>query len=423
MTYRARPTRDHPHAACGDRVCYDAGRRARRPRRGVPLPRSGSSWTASRGCCPPCTSASATPSTCTARPAAGRCSPPGASGLPVCVAVTAARRPGLARSQFHHSANYRSVVAHGTARLVTDDAEKRRRADRAGGEGRARAGPPTAARRPAGSWPRPPCWRCRCARCRSRPAPAGVERRAGRPRPAALGRGGAAAADRRPARARRRGHRAAARRTCGPAAIAPGTTPVTLRGRARLLEPLDLSHADGLYAATADAEVWPHLAARPADRPPSTGRDRRRRAGRTAPGRAGAVGAAVRPHRRGGRHHLLLRRSTRSGGRSAIGHTMLGRPWWRTGVNTEAKLLLLARAFDDAGRGAGGLAHRHPQRALPAGHRAARRHPGGRAAPAPATPGRLLAGHRAVRDDRRRVAERTGQAAGKASRRRPPAAR
>jgi nitroimidazol reductase NimA-like FMN-containing flavoprotein (pyridoxamine 5'-phosphate oxidase superfamily) len=32
----------------------------------------------------------------------------------------------LGRSQFHHSANYRSVVAHGTARLVTDDGEKRR---------------------------------------------------------------------------------------------------------------------------------------------------------------------------------------------------------------------------------------------------------------------------------------------------------
>ena len=33
----------------------------------------------------------------------------------------------LARSQFHHSANYRSVVAHGRARLVTDEAEKRGR--------------------------------------------------------------------------------------------------------------------------------------------------------------------------------------------------------------------------------------------------------------------------------------------------------
>jgi N-acetyltransferase len=33
----------------------------------------------------------------------------------------------------------------------------------------------------------------------------------------------------------------------------------------------------------------------------------------------------------------------------AIGHTWLGRRFWRTGINTEAKLLLLRRAFDDLG--------------------------------------------------------------------------
>lgn len=33
----------------------------------------------------------------------------------------------------------------------------------------------------------------------------------------------------------------------------------------------------------------------------------------------------------------------------AIGSTWLGRRFWRTGVNTEAKLLLLTRAFDDLG--------------------------------------------------------------------------
>jgi RimJ/RimL family protein N-acetyltransferase len=38
--------------------------------------------------------------------------------------------------------------------------------------------------------------------------------------------------------------------------------------------------------------------------------------------------------------------STRS---VAIGHTWLGQRWWRTGVNTEAKLLLLQRAFDVLG--------------------------------------------------------------------------
>jgi N-acetyltransferase len=33
----------------------------------------------------------------------------------------------------------------------------------------------------------------------------------------------------------------------------------------------------------------------------------------------------------------------------AIGYTWLGRPWWRTGHNTEAKLLLLRQAFDVLG--------------------------------------------------------------------------
>jgi N-acetyltransferase len=33
----------------------------------------------------------------------------------------------------------------------------------------------------------------------------------------------------------------------------------------------------------------------------------------------------------------------------AIGHTWLGRQWWRTGHNTESKLLMLAHAFDTLG--------------------------------------------------------------------------
>ena len=33
----------------------------------------------------------------------------------------------------------------------------------------------------------------------------------------------------------------------------------------------------------------------------------------------------------------------------SIGHTWLGRPWWRTGHNTESKLLLLSQAFDVLG--------------------------------------------------------------------------
>jgi len=33
----------------------------------------------------------------------------------------------------------------------------------------------------------------------------------------------------------------------------------------------------------------------------------------------------------------------------AIGHTWLGRRWWRTGHNTDSKLLMLSHAFDDLG--------------------------------------------------------------------------
>jgi nitroimidazol reductase NimA-like FMN-containing flavoprotein (pyridoxamine 5'-phosphate oxidase superfamily) len=47
-------------------------------------------------------------------------------GLAVCLAVTLLDGLVFARSQFHHSANYRSVVVHSTARLVTDGAAKRR---------------------------------------------------------------------------------------------------------------------------------------------------------------------------------------------------------------------------------------------------------------------------------------------------------
>jgi RimJ/RimL family protein N-acetyltransferase len=36
-------------------------------------------------------------------------------------------------------------------------------------------------------------------------------------------------------------------------------------------------------------------------------------------------------------------------GQIAIGHTFLARPQWRTGINREAKLLLLTRAFEELG--------------------------------------------------------------------------
>ncbi|GAB2731302.1 pyridoxamine 5'-phosphate oxidase family protein [Streptomyces bullii] len=57
--------------------------------------------------------------------AAGQADP----GLPVCLTVTHVDALVLARSAFHHSINYRSVVVHGVARDVTDPEEKRQALD------------------------------------------------------------------------------------------------------------------------------------------------------------------------------------------------------------------------------------------------------------------------------------------------------
>src|SRR3954469_6774784 len=46
-------------------------------------------------------------------------------GVEVCVTVTLLDGLVLAKSAFHHSMNYRCVVAMGEARVVEDDAEKR----------------------------------------------------------------------------------------------------------------------------------------------------------------------------------------------------------------------------------------------------------------------------------------------------------
>ena len=52
------------------------------------------------------------------------------AGGPACIAVTLLDGLVLARSGFHHSANYRSVMVFGTATAVTDPEERRRALDR-----------------------------------------------------------------------------------------------------------------------------------------------------------------------------------------------------------------------------------------------------------------------------------------------------
>lgn len=266
-------------------------------------------------------------------------------GLPVCVTVTLLDGLVYARSQFHHSANYRSVVALGTARLVTDDHEKSAMltalVDKVGAGRNADSRPPNRrelAETAVLALPlREVSVRSRTGGVREDDADlhlphwAGVlplRLTAGLPQPAA----GVTA----PLPAYLR------------TARTPWHDPVPLRGEHVLLEPLDTAHADDLHSATADDDVWRHLSVTRPTEPAGT---------------AEVVAAALAAQQRGERAPWV-QRCARTGAvvgttsyyeidperlSVAIGHTFLGRPWWRTGINTEAKLLLLGRAFDDTG--------------------------------------------------------------------------
>ncbi|GAA1854882.1 bifunctional pyridoxamine 5'-phosphate oxidase family protein/GNAT family N-acetyltransferase [Asanoa iriomotensis] len=266
-------------------------------------------------------------------------------GLRVCVTVTLLDGLVLARSQFHHSANYRSVVAHGVATLVTDETEKRAAmtalVEKIGAGRASETRPPSkkelaetsvlalplrevSARRRTGGVSEEshdlglPYW-------------AGVvplRMTAGVPEPDA----GVAVAL--PSYLR--------------PAVSPWLDPAPMAGSHVVLEPLDLSHVDELLKATADPSVWSHLSvAQPRDRE----------------GMAAIVSDALAAWHRGERVPWVQRSAVTGevlGTTSyyevepdrrslAIGHTFLGRAAWRTGVNTEAKLMLLTRAFETLG--------------------------------------------------------------------------
>jgi RimJ/RimL family protein N-acetyltransferase len=122
----------------------------------------------------------------------------------------------------------------------------------------------------------------------------------------------------------------------------------TLAGRYVRLEPLSTEHAGGLFEAGQDPRVWTWLSnRRPADvagmRALVDGMLAAHRDGAQVPwvlidARTGEVAGTTSYHEVEPRHRGLC-----------IGHTWLGTRWQRTGVNTEAKLLLLERAFGRLG--------------------------------------------------------------------------
>ncbi|BBH64260.1 hypothetical protein ACTI_09450 [Actinoplanes sp. OR16] len=266
-------------------------------------------------------------------------------GVPLCVSVTLLDGIVYARSQFNHSANYRSVVVHGTARLVTDESEKAevltamadkvgagRSADSRPGDKRELAQTSVLALplvevsvrvRSGGVIDEPedmdlPYW-AGILPLRTVAGPPVTEPGVSQAPPAYL-----------------------------PGGPSSWATPVVLEGRHVRLEPLAPSHAADLFTSLDDADVWRHMPnARPAGPEGvaaviTTLLDGQWRGHRSAwaqidPATGQAIGITT-------YHDIDADLKA-----VAIGHTMLGRKWWRTGVNTEAKLLLLERAFDVLG--------------------------------------------------------------------------
>ena len=265
--------------------------------------------------------------------------------VPVAVGVTLLDGLVYARSHMHHSANYRSVVAHGDARLVTDHDERVRAmnalVDKVGAGRAADSRPPDRQEMAQTSVLAltldEVAARTRTGGVRedqvdlSLPHWAGVlpvRREFGPPESDA----GVTAAP----------------PDYLPGAALPWASPVPLTGRHVRLEPLVPAHAEGLVEALGDDEVWRHL---PVHRPA------------TAEAMRDYIATLLRNRWAG--HQVLWAQVEPATGRVigmtsyhdidpqrralAIGHTAIGKPWWRTGVNTEAKLMLLEHAFDVLG--------------------------------------------------------------------------
>lgn len=266
-------------------------------------------------------------------------------GLPVCVAVTHLDALVLSRSWVNHSVNYRSLVIHGRAHVVTAADEKWRAlaafVDKVG-EGRSadsRAPSPKELARTAvlAITLREASVKARIGGVKEneedlalpywagviplRVAPGSPEPDSGlaAPLPAYL------------------------RPRHGAWLDAP-----TLRGELVELSALDMSHVDGLFAAVADPHVYRYL-----PRPLPTTRDEL----------AGQVAEALRQWHRGERVPFVQRcaRTGRIIGTTSfyrpdetlrcveIGYSMLARDRWGSGVNRESKRLLLAHAFETLG--------------------------------------------------------------------------
>jgi RimJ/RimL family protein N-acetyltransferase len=117
----------------------------------------------------------------------------------------------------------------------------------------------------------------------------------------------------------------------------------TLSGTHVRLEPLTMEHAEGLYKAGSDPDIWTWLSVQ---RPVDVGGMKRlidkilgdgsRLAWAQVDAATGEVAGTTSFYQIDAAHRIL-----------SIGHTWIGTRWQRTPLNTESKFLLLQRAFDE----------------------------------------------------------------------------
>ena len=119
--------------------------------------------------------------------------------------------------------------------------------------------------------------------------------------------------------------------------------PVTLTGEHVILEPAADRHLPDLLAAAADPDVWTWM---PWRRPT----DADQLAALLEGERAIAYPFAQLDATSGRAVGITTYRDVDERNRTLeVGGTWIGRPWWRTAINTEAKLLFLGHAFDALG--------------------------------------------------------------------------
>ncbi len=121
-----------------------------------------------------------------------------------------------------------------------------------------------------------------------------------------------------------------------------------LEGRHARLEPLSIDHAEGLFEAGKDPAIWTWLSVRQ----PTTVAETRQMiedilAVRRAGGRLPWVQVDTATNDIAGTTSYYEIDPLNRG--LYIGYTWIGAPWQRTAINTEAKLMLLSRAFDVLG--------------------------------------------------------------------------